>query len=147
MMSVKRRFRQAAGYGRAAIPSIAPKILAKGQEEAMKPGVYYVVDLIHAGMDGAVTAGKTAIVPQAAVRTALAAIAVGAGLGAATAALDRKSKFELAAKSLIGGAVGLGCGLAWASRKYAVVAARGAARRIGTVRDARWLEKNPIDFA
>ena len=114
----------------------------------MKPGAYYIVDLIHAGMDGAVTAEKTTIVPQTLVSTVLAATAVGAAVGAATAALDnRRSKYELAIKSLIGGAVGLGCGLAWASRGYTGSAARGAIKKINVVRDARWLEKNPIDYA
>jgi hypothetical protein len=78
----------------------------------------------------------------------LAATAIGAGIGAATAALDRRrSPFDLAAKSLIGGAVGLGCGLAWTSRVYAITAVRGAFREVNTVRDARWLAKNPIDYA
>jgi hypothetical protein len=114
----------------------------------IKPGVYYIVDLIHAGMDGAVTAEKTTIVPQDLVRSVLAATAAGAAVGAATATLNkRRSQYELAVKSLIGGAVGLGCGLAWASRKYTGSMARGAIRKINLTRDARWLEKNPIDYA
>jgi hypothetical protein len=117
-------------------------------DRTMKPGVYYIVDLIHAGMDGAVTAEKTTIVPQTLVRTVLAAAAVGAGVGAAAASMNnRRSKYELAIKSLIGGAVGLGCGLAWASRGYTGSVARGAMKKINVVRDARWLEKNPIDYA
>jgi hypothetical protein len=114
----------------------------------MKPGAYYIVDLIHAGMDGAVTAEKTTIVPQTLVQSVLAATAMGAGVGAAAAALNkRRSKYEFAVKALIGGAVGLGCGLAWASRGYTGSVARGAMRKINDVRDARWLEKNPIDYA
>jgi len=114
----------------------------------MKPGAYYIVDLIHAGMDGAITAEKTTIVPQTLVQTVLAATAIGASVGAATAAMnERRSKYELAIKSLIGGAVGLGCGLAWASRGFTGSLARGALRKINVVRDARWLEKNPIDYA
>ena len=117
-------------------------------DRTMKPGVYYIVDLIHAGMDGAVTAQKTTIVPQTLVSTILAATAAGAAVGAATASLNsRRSKYELAVKSLIGGAVGLGCGLAWASRGYTGSAARGAIKKINVVRDARWLEKNPINYA
>jgi uncharacterized membrane protein YfcA len=114
----------------------------------IKPGVYYIVDLIHAGMDGAVTAEKTTVVPQDLVRSVLTIAAVGAAVGAATATLNnRRARYELAMKSLIGGAVGLGCGVAWASRKYAGAMARGAIRKMNLVRDARWLEKNPINYA
>jgi hypothetical protein len=117
-------------------------------DHAIKPDAYYIVDLIHAGMDGAVTAGKTTIVPQTLVRSVLTATAVGVAVGAATATLNnRRSRYELAVKSLIGGAVGLGCGLAWASRGYTGSVARGAMRKINVVRDARWLEKNPINYA
>jgi len=124
--------------------TVAPGL--RGQ--TMRPGVYYVVDLIHAGMDGAVTAEKTTVVPQQLIRSVLAATAIGAGVGAATATLNKKrSGYELAAKSLIGAAVGLGCGLAWASRGLTGSMARGAMRKINVVRDARWLEKNPIDYA
>jgi hypothetical protein len=37
--------------------------------------------------------------------------------------------------------------LAWASRGYTGSAARGAIKKINVVRDARWLEKNPINYA
>jgi hypothetical protein len=114
----------------------------------MKPGMYYIVDLIHAGMDGAITAEKTTIVPQSLVQTVLAATAMGASVGAAAAALNtRRSRYEFAIKGLIGGVVGLGCGLAWAYRGYPAPMARGAMRNMNVVRDARWLEKNPIDYA
>lgn len=117
-------------------------------EERMKPGVYYIVDLIHAGMDGAVTAEKTTIVPQTLIGSVLTATAIGAGAGAGVALLNEKrSKYEVAIKSLIGGVVGLGCGLAWASRGYTGSIARGAKRKIDVVRDAHWLEKHPIDYA
>jgi hypothetical protein len=114
----------------------------------IKPGVYYLVDLIHAGVDGAITAEKTAVIGPELILTVVGAAALGAAVGAAAAGMNsRRSQYELAMKSLLGGAVGLGCGLAWAYRGLTRSMARGAARKINLTRDARWLEKNPIDYA
>jgi hypothetical protein len=48
---------------------------------------------------------------------------------------------------LLGGAVGLGMGIAWQSRGLTACAAKGAWRNIGRVRDEHWLETHPIDYA
>jgi hypothetical protein len=37
--------------------------------------------------------------------------------------------------------------MAWGTRHWAGGMARGAKKNIDTARDARWLEKNPIDYA
>lgn len=48
---------------------------------------------------------------------------------------------------LLGGAIGLGAGLAWGSRRLTASIADGALKNIGKVRDEHWLEKHPIDYA
>ena len=113
-----------------------------------KSGIYYVVELVHAGVDGAVSGKQAAVAPQGLMRSALAGTAAGAAFAAGTIMLNRRrSRHRLAATSLLGGAVGLGCGLAWASRGLTRSIARGAVRNINLLRDARWLERNPIDYA
>ena len=48
---------------------------------------------------------------------------------------------------LLGGAVGLGAGIAWESRRLARSVASGAWKGISQVCDEHWLEKHPIDYA
>ncbi len=48
---------------------------------------------------------------------------------------------------LLGGAIGLGMGIAWQSRRLTASAATGALRNISRVRDEHWLEVHPIDYA
>lgn len=83
------------------------------------------------------------------MRSSWPATTVGAAVGASMASLSkrRRSGYGVAAAGLIGGALGLGCSLAWASRDFTGALARGAVDKITIVRDARWLEKNPIDYA
>lgn len=47
----------------------------------------------------------------------------------------------------LGGAIGLGAGLAWEGRHLAASIASGALKNIGRVRDEHWLERHPIDYA
>jgi hypothetical protein len=60
---------------------------------------------------------------------------------------NRKSASRTALGGLIGAALGLGAGLAWASRLHLAGAARTATRRVNATRDAHWLEAHPIDYA
>lgn len=116
--------------------------------QPINSGVYYILGLIHAGMDGAAAARKASLVPPDLILSILAGSAAGAAVGAGSTILtSRRSRYDLATKSLIGGAVGLSCGLAWASRSLTRSMARGAMRSINLVREARWLERNPIDYA
>ena len=48
---------------------------------------------------------------------------------------------------LLGGAIGLGMGIAWQSRRLTACAAAGALSNISRVRDEHWLEAHPIDYA
>jgi hypothetical protein len=102
----------------------------------------YVRDLIGAGWKGAVAA-RPSVRTQAAFLVAPAVL--GAGLGALSAYLrkDRRTITRCASAGLIGTVVGLSAAAAWASRG----SARAALRNVNTVRDAHWLEKNPIAYA
>ena len=51
------------------------------------------------------------------------------------------------AYGLLGGAIGLGVGVAWESRRLTASVASGALKNIGRVRDDHWFEQNPIDYA
>lgn len=59
----------------------------------------------------------------------------------------QKSVARALAFGLLGGAIGLGAGLAWESRRLTASAAGGALKGMGRVRDERWLAKHPIDYA
>ncbi len=75
--------------------------------------------------------------------------AVGAALGALSvrAFRKRRSVSTVALGVVIGTIVGFGAAVAWASRGLVVPAARGAVRGVNAVRDARWLESHPINYA
>ena len=75
-----------------------------------------------------------------------APIAIGAAIGlfGTILASRRKSASRTAVGSLVGGVVGLG---AWASGRLLAPAAYSAARRVNSVRDARWLASHPITYA
>ena len=74
----------------------------------------------------------------------------GAYVGALGAALgQRRSKANypvLIGAALLGAAVGLTTGVAWGTRRLAGDMARGARKNIDAVRDAHWLEKNPVPY-
>jgi hypothetical protein len=111
--------------------------------------VRYVINLVQAGVDGVVSARKASDLPPVLMNPALAPTAIGAVVGASTASLtrNRRSGYGLAVGALVGSVLGLGCGVAWASRGFAGALALSAARKMNTVRDAHWLETHPIDYA
>jgi hypothetical protein len=104
--------------------------------------VRYIVNLIQSGMDGIISARKTTDTSPVSISPVWVPAVIGAAVGVWTSSLSRKrrSGYGVAIGGLVGSALGLGFGVAWAS-------ARGAVRKINTVRDARWLEENPIDYA
>jgi hypothetical protein len=59
----------------------------------------------------------------------------------------RKPASRLAIGSVAGSFAGLAAATVWASSDFAKLAGRCSARRISAVRDAHWLESNPIDYA
>lgn len=111
--------------------------------------VRYVIGLFHAGMDGLISARKANEAPQRMWSSAWMPAAVGAAVGATNASLggNRKSGHGVARGALFGSVLGLGCGMAWASRSFTLELARGARRQINAARDVRWLANHPIDYA
>jgi hypothetical protein len=83
------------------------------------------------------------------VRSALKPAALGACIGVlgSYAGYRQKSITRTLAYGLLGGAIGLGAGVAWESRRLTASVADGALRNIGRVRDEHWLTKHPIDYA
>jgi hypothetical protein len=111
----------------------------------------YIGHLIEAGWRGALSIrGESGGRPSSSdvARGLLVPAAIGAALGALTAAFrkDRGPSPSPAATAFLGGAVGLGAGVAWASRGSAGAATHAAMRRINAVRDSRWLESHPIAY-
>jgi hypothetical protein len=83
------------------------------------------------------------------VRSALVPAAFGACIGVLGSypGYRQKSIARALAFGLLGGAIGLGAGLAWESRRLTASVAGSALKNIGRVRDERWLTKHPIDYA
>jgi hypothetical protein len=82
-------------------------------------------------------------------RQALIPAAVGTCLGIFGAYLDRRQNRagRAAVYGVLGGAIGFSAGLLWSTRRLAANAAQGALKNAEAVRDDRWLEKNPINYA
>src|ERR1039457_2385883 len=129
------------------------RIIMKARSR-FKSDFAYVKNLVEAGFEGAASDGKDAaprLAPVAgrATRTALvsAAVGVAVGLGSACLARDRKSRYGVLLSGVVGGSLGYGGALAWGSRDRTAAMAGSAIRKVNAVRDARWLEKNPIAYA
>ncbi len=82
-------------------------------------------------------------------RQALAPAAIGACLGALGGhlATGRRSKTRVLVCALLGGAVAFGASVTWQSRQLTASVASKSWNSVGKIRDERWLEKNPIDYA
>ena len=108
----------------------------------------YLIELLQAAIDGASSARETSVLPVLGGPVWVPA-AVGAVVGASTISLKRNRNpgYDLAVAGLVGSVIGLGCGVVWAARGFAGSIARGAMRKVNTVRDAHWLDRNPIDYA
>ncbi len=107
--------------------------------------IVYVGHLIGAGWQGA-----AGVRPQRLSESGLwTPAAVGAALGALSVRAfgKRQTAFTVALGGVVGTIVGCGAAVAWASRGLVVPAARGAVRGMNAVRDARWLECHPINYA
>lgn len=120
--------------------------------QLLKSDITYLRRLTEAVLDGITSApAGTTDRPVTPVMTASlwTPTAVGAAIGAIIASLSRRqtSGYRVAAGGLVGSALGLGAGVAWTSRDFTRAVARSTARKVNGVRDARWLEKNPIDYA
>jgi hypothetical protein len=107
------------------------------------------MDLVQAGLAGIDTARKGTALPPVSIAPVWAPTAIGMAVGLSAVSLNRRrrSRYSMALGGLVGCAVGLGCGMAWASRGFTGALARGAVRKINIVRDERWLAENPINYA
>jgi len=109
----------------------------------------YLKELTSAGFNGAASGRVSPDRPPTSWVVLSAPAALGAALGAFRNQRfgKHKSSSSIALGGLVGGIVGCGAAVAWASRGRIGSAVRGAARSVQTVRDAHWLEANPINYA
>ncbi|MFZ0772096.1 MAG: hypothetical protein WCA49_12710 [Candidatus Sulfotelmatobacter sp.] len=124
--------------------------------EWSKSNASYGRKLVNSGLEGA-RSGREAFLngePLApfvseSVRRALKPAAVGMCLGVLGSypGCRQKSISRALACGLLGGAIGLGAGVVWESRRLGASVADGALKNISRVRDEHWLSKNPIDYA
>ena len=109
--------------------------------------IEYAREIVKAGYNGVAhaEAPQMGLVSQ----NALAPAALGAAVAVLGVYLGRKGRTGSAA--LIGGilgcAVGFVGGVAWGTRSHASEAAKNALQNVQAVRDAHWLEKNPVAYA
>ncbi len=127
--------------------------MATGSAAALKSEIDYAADLIEAGVEGIISAWKESgdrrlgsARKPAVVASTVAGAALGV-LGAWISGRRRSIGYRAAICGLAGTALGLGVGMAWESREFTRGAARGAMRKVNAVRDAHWLEANPIAYA
>jgi|KBSSwiStaDraftv2_1062776.scaffolds.fasta_scaffold1715813_1 hypothetical protein len=122
---------------------------------SLKSEVIYARDIVKAGLDAATSAGKSSSdQPPAAnlarvSQSALAPAALGAAIGLISVYLGRKGRpgTQAIVVGLVGGALGFTGGVAWGTRQQTKVCYRQAVENIQEVRDAHWLEKNPVAYA
>lgn len=60
---------------------------------------------------------------------------------------NKRSRKRTLVCALLGGAIGFGVSVIWENRDLTSSAASGAWHSMNKARDARWFEKNPIDYA
>jgi hypothetical protein len=122
---------------------------------SLKSEVIYARDIVKAGLDAATSAGKEcpdkkpAATLAHASQTALAPAALGVAIGVLSVYLGRKGRFGTTAVvgGLLGGALGFTGGVAWGTRQRTRDYYLNASHNVQAVRDARWLEKNPVAYA
>jgi len=124
--------------------------------EWSKSELEYGRRVLNSGLDG-VRSGREAFLNGRPLTTcfresclkALKPAALGACIGLlAICPRDRfRGASRLLGSGLLAGLVGFAAGIVWESRFLTRNAADGALRNIQKVRDERWLEKHPIDYA
>ncbi|MBA3973724.1 MAG: hypothetical protein C0504_05830 [Candidatus Solibacter sp.] len=123
--------------------------------ESIKSNLAYGKEIVESGMEGAAEARKAALesagnadMVTAAAQGSWQAAALGAMVGAilGVVADDRKPVRGVIAGGLLGLAAGFAGSFAWKTRPLTGAMAREAGRRIGAVRDGRWLAENPVNY-
>jgi len=116
----------------------------------------YARDLVSTAVEGARDGGHAVPaehrLPKALVKSAPSSVglaALGAGIGVVCSYFGNKRKLspECAVFGALGGVAGLLIGMGWSTRHLTTGIAGGAMKNITTARDARWLERHPIDYA
>lgn len=82
-----------------------------------------------------------------AVGNAFKSAALGACIGMFSSCPGKRGLRKAMVRAVVGGAIGFGAGVTWELRRLAASVARGALGKMGKVRDQRWLERHPIDYA
>ncbi|MBZ5624013.1 MAG: hypothetical protein LAQ69_35735 [Acidobacteriia bacterium] len=121
----------------------------------VKSDLAYARNLVEAGMQGVTSVRREAARQTPAPglgradRNAWVSAAIGAavGIGGACLTRNRKSGYNMLLGGVLGGSLGYTGAVAWGSRDVTAAIAGRAIRNVNAVRDARWLEKNPIAYA
>jgi hypothetical protein len=116
---------------------------------SLESDVTYIRCLTKAVLDGVTSGLKGTAFTPVLTGAAWTPAAIGAAIGVLSASLSgrRKSGYKVALGGLVGSALGFGAFAAWTSRDFTGAVARGTIEKVNGVRDARWLEKNPIAYA
>lgn len=123
--------------------------------ETIKTNIAYGQELLESGVDGAKEArqalletGEAGDLVTVAAQESWQSAAIGAMAGVIVGVLadDRKPARGVLAGGLLGAALGFAGSFAWKTRPLTSTMARGAGRRIGTVRDRHWLAKHPVNY-
>jgi hypothetical protein len=127
-----------------------------GLSEWSKSEVEYGRKLVGSGLEGA-RSGREAFLNgrpfttflSESVVEALKPAALGACIGFLSAYPGKRNKSIARVLGLgwLCGTIGFGAGFAWTSRRMTARVAGEAWRNVGRVRDERWLEEHPIDYA
>ena len=122
----------------------------------IKSSAGYARSLAGSGWEGMRAAEKASLgeasvgsVLVGALRDSWMPAAIGAYVGALGASLAQRRKPQygtLAGAGLLGAVVGLTTGMLWETRRLTGDMARGARKNMDAVRDAHWLEKNPVPY-
>lgn len=124
--------------------------------ERVKSNLDYGKKLVRSGLEGAAD-GRNAYLEgtplspflSEAARSAWNPAVVGACIGLLGSYMGRRNRSTNRAVVLaaLGAIVGFGAGFTWTSRHLATSIGHEAAKRVNAVRDERWLERNPINYA
>jgi hypothetical protein len=123
--------------------------------ESVKESLAYGKELVESGIQGAKEARTAALAEEnsadlvtAAAQESWQAGTIGAMVGAICGVLadDRKPLRGVIAGALLGAVMGYCGSFAWKTRPITSAMTRGAGKRIGAVKDERWLSKHPIAY-
>jgi hypothetical protein len=123
--------------------------------DKVKENVAYSKELLESGIEGASDARKAVLqsdentdLVTAAAQESWQAATIGVLAGAVFGVLadDRKPLRGVITGGLLGAVLGFAGSFAWKTRPLTSAMARGAGKRIGSVRDEHWLSKHPVNY-